>query len=67
LRIKEPARPASVSVEAGGASVPLDEPGAFGAFDGGSAGWAYEEDRGYLWVQVLPSAGATTVRYAVAS
>jgi alpha-glucosidase (family GH31 glycosyl hydrolase) len=65
LRIKEPARPTSVSADAGGAGVPLTEASAFGAFDASGAGWAYDSDGGYLWVQVQPSAGATTVRYAV--
>jgi alpha-D-xyloside xylohydrolase len=67
LRIKESARPASVSTESGGASTELPTAPALDAMTSTGAGWAYDEARGYVWVQVLPSADATTVRYAVTS
>jgi alpha-D-xyloside xylohydrolase len=71
LRIKEPARPASVTLETGGetggTSTALPAAPTFDALTGTGAGWAYDEAGGYVWVQVLPSADATTVRYAVTS
>jgi alpha-D-xyloside xylohydrolase len=67
LRIKETTRPAAVALESGGTSTALPAAQAFDALMDATAGWAYDEAGGYLWVQVLPSADATTVRYAATS
>ena len=67
LRIKQAVKPASVTLEvAGVGSAELPRPVAFGAGESAQPGWSYDEDGGYVWVQVLPSERATTVRYAVA-
>jgi alpha-glucosidase (family GH31 glycosyl hydrolase) len=64
LRIKEPVRPSSVATEAAGTSAPLADAGTFSSLGATSSAWAYEAERGYVWVRLPAGSGQVTVRYS---
>jgi hypothetical protein len=62
-RVKEPSRPATISLQAGGEAGPLPALGPLDQLEEASLGWAYEADRQYLWVWLPASAAEWVVRY----
>jgi alpha-glucosidase (family GH31 glycosyl hydrolase) len=65
LRIKQTARPEDVTVERNSIIGPLPEVTTINQPDHPEVGWSYDADRGYLWVQLLPSDSDAVVRYPV--
>ena len=62
LRIKEPERPASVTVEwAGMTEMPTEF--SLPQLQQSASGWAHDGSEGYVWVRVPASDGESTVRY----
>jgi alpha-glucosidase (family GH31 glycosyl hydrolase) len=63
LRIKETDRPDTVTVEAGGSAESLTGTASFEELEQVASGWAYDAERGFLWVRLPASNADTVVRY----
>jgi len=63
LRIKEPARPAALSVEAAGNTTSPAASESFSRLQREDSGWRHDPDDGYVWVRLPASDHETVVRY----
>jgi hypothetical protein len=63
LRIKEPAKPTAVNVSSSGANAALPEMSSSAELEQAATGWAYDAERGLLWVRLAAPTKETVVQY----